>query len=141
MKRIPMTVVGLALATASAHAIEGYQPVSNSDEVRSIMSDAAFLYKKSVNVYYRKDGNMAEHNADYNLTSIRKWKVDLKGRVCLYVFSKPDRLIDCFVLHRSESKAKSYYITWPEGAGYPLEPIAEPPADLIKKLNAKTAAD
>ena len=124
----------LAFMITPAAAIDGYTPITEAAAVQKVLSDAGFVQKRTVFSYYRGDGIMAEINTDYDFTTVRHWKVGDDGKLCFYVLKKPDHLIDCVVLHRSNSDANAYYVTWPEGSGYPVLPANSVPQKLHDEL-------
>ena len=127
------------LIGADARA-DDWTPITDPDEVAAVMNDAAFVMKKTVTSFYRADGNMVEHNADYDLTAIRKWAIEDSGEICRYVFVKPDHQIDCIRISKASDGRAAYTISWPiDNTTYPLTPLSSAPADLVDALDAAVA--
>ena len=65
-------VLAIIGADFPAHAEQTWTTLTDPAEVAETLSGRAFKIKKEYDVYYRKDGNVAEFDPTYNSMSLRK---------------------------------------------------------------------
>ncbi len=118
----------------SAHAEQTWTTLTDPVEVTATLSGKAFKVKKQYDIYYRKDGNVAEFDPVYDSMSLRKWKIREDGVVCRYVFSKPDHQIDCFAVSKADGSEGVFFMRWLEGDGYQFELLENIPKLLEQAL-------
>ena len=70
--------------------------------------------------------------------AVRKWTIADDGRLCSAVYSKPDRVIDCFTFQRASDDPSKYHIKNETGANSGDFKIFDtPPENLTNALNEK----
>ena len=110
-----------------------WSPVSDPNEVRQLVNGRAIDGKYWLH-YYREDGNMAFFHVDTDAMSVRKWNIKNDGRLCVAVFQKPDRVIDCFTILRKEGAETEYRLKWGSGINA-FELLDEPPENMKAAIN------
>ena len=96
MRKNAIAPMLITVSTSVSHAQDEAEWVSidGPDEVRELLS-GKFLEGEYWADYYREDGAMAYINKVYDSVVVRKWVVDDDGKVCTYIYVKPDKLVDC----------------------------------------------
>lgn len=112
--------------------------ITDPREVQELVSGKA-MGSKGWTEYYRGDGNMAVYAAGYDSMTIRKWKIENDGRLCMGVYSKPDKVIYCYTFSRASDGTKKYQVKWPTGREL-VEFLDKPPEKLTNALNEKAGA-
>ncbi|MCP5001942.1 MAG: hypothetical protein GY933_25225 [Hyphomicrobiales bacterium] len=146
-RSIPLFII-IALAVFITNSLAkddiSWVQINDPAEIRKIFSDKTFMVRKSRTDFYRKDGNMISNNKSYGLDTIaiRKWTIDGDGGVCLLVFSMPDKIIDCFKVHRNPQDPEHFRITYSsDGSVFLFRPIDGPSKRLSDSLNKKAGAE
>lgn len=120
-----LPVMVMAGPAFDAQGEEEWKPLTDAHEVRELVADRTLDGKYWRN-FYRRDGNMAYHHVETDAMSVRKWKIEDDGRLCVAVFQKPDRVIDCFTILRSGDDVSEYQLKWGSGINA-FELLDQPP--------------
>ena len=134
-------VAGIFAGSVSA-AVGETQWVSVTDpqELKELVSGKA-IDGNYFTHFYRADGNMAYYYPRSNAMTVRKWTIEDDGRLCSAVYSKPDRVIDCFTFQRASDDPTKYHIKNETGANSgDFEFFDTPPENLINALNEKAGS-
>lgn len=111
--------------------------VTDPQELKELVSGTA-IDGNYFTHFYRTDGNMAYYYPQTNSMTVRKWTIEDDGRVCSAVYSKPDRVIDCFTYQRASDDPTKYHIKNATGANSGDFKIFDtPPENLVNALNEK----
>lgn len=111
--------------------------VTDPQEVKELVSGKAIDGKYWTH-FYRTDGNMAYHYSPSNAMTVRKWTIEDDGRLCSAVYSKPDRVIDCFTYQRASDDSTKYHMKGASGSNSgDFEIFDTPPENLVNALNEK----
>jgi hypothetical protein len=89
--------------------------------------------------FYRTDGNMAYYYYLVgNAMTVRKWTIEDDGRLCSAIYSKPDRVIDCYTYQRASDDPTKYHMKGDTGSNVgDFEILDTPPENLVNALNEK----
>jgi hypothetical protein len=93
-----------SFTTASAYA-ETWKQVQSPDKIREIIVDNA-LDGKYWKFYYRSDGRMAYEQGGF--ISVREWKIEPDGAICMNIYSMPDKSLGCEILSISDGAPVKY---------------------------------
>lgn len=136
---VVISFIILVSTSAVSDSSAKWLPISEPDELYEVISGKTFSIRKSIIAYYRDDGVMIEHDTDYELPLVRKWKVNDSGQLCWYIFSEQEQLVDYAIFHRNPADPNKLRITRPNysGANYMFEQVSETPSYLVEALNEK----
>ena len=129
-----LTLCGsLALSVLGAHSQEQTaEKIDNPDEVRQLIVDKA-LDGKYWTFYFRSDGKMAYEQGGF--TSIREWKINADGAICMNIYSMPDKSLGCETFSRTVGQPTEY---WLEGkTGKAKVQIVEPDQAIVEAVSEK----
>ncbi len=110
--------------------------IEDPDEVRELVAGKAI--KGYVVDYFRADGNMAQ--LAYDSIAIRKWSINDNGKLCMAVYSLPDRIITCYTFQRTTSDPAQYRFKLNYGV-FNFQVLDEPPKRLVDALVERTGTN
>jgi len=123
----------LALSFASAQSqSESWKKIDDPDEVRQLIVDKA-LDGKYWKYYFRSDGKMAYEQGGF--TSIREWKINTDGAICMNIYSMPDKNLGCETFSRTDGTPVQYQLEHKDGKS--RVQIVEPDQALIDAVLEK----
>lgn len=113
MKVISRRVVtGLAffflLLEAHAQTNAEWRVISDESELRELIS-GKLLEGTYWTYYFRADGKMGYKQ--YDFISVREWKISEGGEICMAVFSRPEKIIDCETVEKTNTSPTEYRMT------------------------------
>ena len=118
---------------AEAQSETDWKAMTNPGEVRQLVNGRV-LDGKYWRHFYRSDGNMAYYHVDTDAMSVRKWKIEDDGELCVSVFQKPDRVIDCFTILQAAGNEAKYQLKWASGNSA-FELLDNPPENMVEAVN------
>jgi len=123
-----MTLCGsLALSLTSAQSqTESWKKIDDPDEVRQLIVGKA-LDGKYWKYYFRTDGKMAYEQGGF--TSVREWKINSVGAICMNIYSMPDKILGCEIFSRTVGPPTQYRLE--HNGGKSKVQIVEPEQALI----------
>ena len=110
MRKIGLVSVVLSstlatLFTAASVFAETWKKVQNPGEIRELIVDKA-LDGKYWKFYFRSDGRMAYEQGGF--ISVREWKIDSGGAICMNIYSMPDKSLGCEIFSISDGVPVKY---------------------------------
>ena len=129
-------VLVLTILTGSILAANGESEwinIKNPEKVQKLVNGKTMDGKYWMH-YYRGDGNMAYYYVATKAMSVRKWKVESDGKLCVAIFKKPDRVIDCFNVLQAKDDTTKFQLKWSSGINA-FQLLDEPPENMAKAVN------
>ena len=126
----------LAAGIPASGLAEEWTPITDVEEIRSMVTDRTMVMYQTRQQYHRRDGNMVEYFGENQSYIVRKWKLRDDGKFCWMIFTIPDRVVDCAAIQRGPDGKLRY--KWENAQGAPpLEHLEPTPASLIEALEEK----
>ena len=126
-------LVVFSVWTVAAQIELEWTAITDPVELQELVSGKAIDGKYWMH-YYRDDGNMAYYYPETDAMSVRKWEIDDDGKLCMAVYSKPDRIIDCVIFQQALGEPTRFRTKWSSGVNA-FEFFDEPPEKLSNALN------
>lgn len=96
-----------AMQLEDARADQQWITITDPDEVRTLVSGRT-LDGRSWQEYYRTDGKMSYLYIPEDSLVVREWKVGDDGGLCTSVYSRPEYVVDCYMLQRTAAEPVEY---------------------------------
>jgi hypothetical protein len=112
--------------------------ITTPEELKTLLVGRFVVMYIDRTQFHRQDGNMIEHFAENDSFMIRRWSFDGEGKLCWRIFSKPDRVIDCTYIEKSDSDPVKYRYNWINaGSKPPLEFLEGTRAEMLDALESE----
>lgn len=134
-----IVIAGSLITSATMTSAEpNWTRITAAEELKALLVGRFVVMYTDRIQFHRDDGNMIEHFAENDSLMFRRWTFEGDGKLCWRIFSKPDRVIDCTYIEKSDSDPVKYRYNWINaGSKPPLEFLEGTRAELIDALESE----
>ena len=127
---------GLASSLAITNSrADSWQKMDDPNEISQLISDK-MMDGRYWRFYFRSDGKMAYEQGGF--TSVREWKINAEGKICMNIYSMPDKVLSCETMSRTDGTPVQYRL---EGkTGKSEVQIVDPDQALVEAVVEKAGA-
>ena len=128
----------LSFTNTNAQTDQEWIDINDPEELRNLISGRS-MDARYWAYFFRADGKMSYWQDGYDFISVREWTIKENGDLCLFVYSRPDHIIDCPKIQKTSTSPVQYRH---KGAtGNQIVRFMDPTSNLIDAITKTAGAE